>query len=81
MRKLAVYNLRLIVLALVIILCSFKDDTLKGVWQYCGGIYNGNKKEPSTAYTLHRKYKKDKYESFMLEPGEKAFKYESGDYK
>ncbi|RVU00907.1 hypothetical protein EOD41_09740 [Mucilaginibacter limnophilus] len=81
MRKLSVYSLQLTVIAVVIAFCSFKNDTLKGVWQYCGGIYNGKKAEASTTYTLQRKYKKDSYEAFMLEPDEKPFKYEAGNYR
>lgn len=81
MKKLVVGSWQLATVAIILVLCSFKNDTLKGVWQYCGGIYNGKKAEASAAYTLQRKYKKDTYESFMLEPDEKPFKYEAGNYR
>ncbi|RYE21111.1 MAG: hypothetical protein EOP51_16390 [Sphingobacteriales bacterium] len=65
---------------IVVLFCSFGSASLKGVWEYCGGISNGTKTEKPTAYKLHRTYSGSSYEAFVIEPGEKNFKYEAGDY-
>ena len=79
-KKVATGGLQLAVIGALIVFCAFKRDNLKGIWQYCGGVYNGKQSEPPTAYQLQRHYKKDSYEAFMLEPGEEPFKYEAGNY-
>lgn len=66
----------------VIALCSsFNEASLKGVWRYCGGMFNGKLSVAPTEYTLQRKYKKKDFEAFVLEPGQKAVKYEVGNYQ
>lgn len=67
---------------LVIILTSFREPkTLKGTWQFCGGFFNGKPNPAPKDYTLQRKYTTTNYEAFLLEKGEKPFKYEAGNYK
>ncbi len=66
---------------LLILICgSFKGLSLKGMWQYCGGTVNGKASPAPTEYTLQRKYAKNNYEAFVLEPGQQPFKYEEGNY-
>lgn len=67
-------------ISIIILLCSFNEVSLKGVWQYCGGIYNGKASDAPTEYTLQRKYKKKDFEAFLIEPDTKPVKYEKGDY-
>ncbi|MGN6397156.1 MAG: hypothetical protein ACTHMI_16420 [Mucilaginibacter sp.] len=68
-------------LILSIIVSSFDDvKTLKGKWEYAGDIFNGKAEGAPTEYTLERRFTKDKFESFLLEKGEKPQKYEAGEY-
>ncbi|RYE21906.1 MAG: hypothetical protein EOP51_14455 [Sphingobacteriales bacterium] len=73
-------------LILILIFCSFSNVSIKGMWQYCGGMYNGKKAEAPTTYILQRNYKKDKFEAFVTErgndsiPGAKPERYETGNY-
>lgn len=67
---------------LVTILTSFQQPkTLKGTWQFCGGFFNGKSNPAPKDYTLQRKYTTTNYEAFLLEKGEKPYKYEAGEYK
>jgi hypothetical protein len=54
--------------------------TLKGTWEFIGGIYNGKKEGAPADYALHRKYDNVSYQAFALEKGEKPIKYEAGNY-
>ena len=66
----------------VAMLSSFQQPkTLKGTWQFCGGFFNGKPNAAPKGYTLQRKYTATNYEAFLLEKGEKPYKYEAGDYK
>jgi hypothetical protein len=66
---------------LIVLISSFTGkDTLKGTWEFRGGIYNGKKEGSPAEYTLQRKYTKEHYEAFLLEKGSKPVKYETGDY-
>jgi hypothetical protein len=49
--------------------------SLKGTWQFVGGIYNGKKEGAPTEYALQRKYTPGHYEAFALEKGYKTQKY------
>lgn len=55
-------------------------QNLKGTWDYGGGIYNGKKEAAPTEYILERKYSKDHFDAFGIEPGSTPEKYEAGDY-
>ena len=66
---------------LILLVSSFiSKETLKGVWEFQGGIYNGKKEGPPAGYTLQRKYDKHHYEAFVIDSGNKPEKYEAGDY-
>ncbi|BAU54755.1 hypothetical protein MgSA37_02933 [Mucilaginibacter gotjawali] len=61
--------------------CSFQNQpSLKGTWEFVGGIYNGKKEGAPTEYALHRKYNITGYEAFAIEKGYKTQKYEAGNY-
>jgi len=64
-----------------LILLSFTPPvTLKGTWQFAGGIYNGKKEGAPEGYALHRKYTATNYQAFVIEKGVKPEKYETGNY-
>ncbi|HWD88215.1 MAG TPA: hypothetical protein VG367_08815 [Mucilaginibacter sp.] len=65
----------------LIIASAFSDRmTLKGKWEYMGGVYNGKKDTPPVQYTLQRIYDNDHFEAYALEKGYKPEKYEAGNY-
>ena len=71
----------IILIAAFIALSSFAQvSSLKGTWQYAGGISNGKRYAAPDGYTQQRKYTKDKFEAFLIEKGEKPLKYESGNW-
>ena len=71
----------LILLFVVITASSFiPKATLRGAWEYAGGIYNAKKELPPTDYKLQRKYDKKHFESFSIDTGSAPEKYEAGDY-
>lgn len=55
-------------------------STLKGTWEFVGGIYNGKKEGAPSGYALHRKYDAANYQAFAIEKGYKTEKYEAGTY-
>jgi hypothetical protein len=67
----------------VAFLCSFinGNSSLKGVWEYRGGLLNGKIDSVSTAYKLQRTYDKLHYQALVIEKDAKSFVYEKGDYK
>jgi hypothetical protein len=68
-------------LAGLLVFSSFAQvSSLKGTWQYAGGVSNGKLYTAPEGYTQQRKYTKDKFEAFLLEKGEKAVRYEAGNY-
>jgi len=69
----------LIILSAIVSSFNYKD-TLKGTWIYAGDIFNGKAEGAPAEYTLQRKYSTDKFESFLLEKGEKPQRYEAGEY-
>ena len=72
----------ILLMLLVVAFTSFQQPkTLKGTWQFCGGYFNGKPNPAPKDYTLQRKYTTTNYEAFLLEKGEKPFKYEAGNYK
>lgn len=63
-------------------ICSFSArETLKGVWEFAGGIYNGKKEGAPAGYVLQRRYTNKSYEAFVIDSGAKPEKYEAGDYQ
>ena len=72
-----------LVLAFLVIfaLSSFyKAKTLKGVWQYAGGITKGKYYPAPKDYQQQRRYTDNQFEAFLLEAGQQPLKYESGNY-
>lgn len=66
---------------LILLVSSFTGkQTLKGVWEFRGGIYNGKKEGAPVEYTLQRKYDKQHYEAFAIDSSNRPEKYEAGDY-
>src|ERR1700712_4652620 len=77
MNKMKKYTIIIIALSL----CAFQNPkTLKGTWEFVGGIYNGKKEGATTDYSLQRKYNATHYEAFVVEKGTKPEKFEAGDY-
>jgi hypothetical protein len=71
----------LFLLAIVVFLSSFNNQsTLKGTWEFRGGIYNGKPDGAPKEYKLQRTYTASTYDAYLLEKGEKTQKYESGKY-
>jgi hypothetical protein len=71
-----------LLLVLVITVSSFiAKQSLKGAWEYAGGIYNGKKEGAPTDYKLQRRYDKVHFESFSIDSGAAPVKYEAGDYE
>ena len=54
--------------------------SLKGAWEYAGGIYNGKKERAPTDYKLQRKYDKEHFESYSIDSASAPEKYEAGNY-
>ena len=54
--------------------------TLKGTWQFVGGIYNGKKEGAPVGYTLQRKYDDSHFEAFVIDSTNNPEKYEAGNY-
>lgn len=68
-------------IASLLIFSSFAQvSSLKGTWQYAGGISNGKYYGAPDGFTQQRKYTNDKFEAFLLEKGEKPVRYEAGNY-
>ncbi len=60
---------------------SFQNKkSLKGTWQFCGGLFNGKPNAAPKDYILQRKYTDNSYEANLLENGQKPYKYEAGNY-
>jgi len=66
---------------LICLLSSFVGkETLKGVWEFSGGIYNGKKEGAPKDYILRRNYDKKHFEAFAVDSTNRPEKYEAGDY-
>ena len=64
-----------------IVLTSFiNPHTLKGTWQFKGGIYNGKPDTASMQYTLRRVYADHDFNAFASQKGYKTERYEAGNY-
>ncbi len=71
-----------IALALVFVsLPAYKSYSLKGLWEYQGGVYNGKKEGAPTDYKMQRKYDNQHFEALMLEPDTTPQKFQAGDYR
>jgi hypothetical protein len=66
---------------LIVFLSSLQAKiSLKGTWEFAGGIYNGKKEGAPTDYKLQRKYTDAGYQAFASQKGYKTEKYEAGTY-
>jgi hypothetical protein len=54
--------------------------TLKGTWQFEGGIYNGSPDGAPKDYTMQRNYTDKSFAAFASQQGYKTEKYEAGNY-
>jgi hypothetical protein len=54
--------------------------TLRGNWEFRGGIYNKKKTGAPEGYKLERKYTDNHFEAFMLEKDSLPQKYQAADY-
>jgi hypothetical protein len=68
-------------IALLTCLSFYKAPTLKGNWEYCGGIYNGKKSAAPTDYKLQRSYDKSHFILSLLEPDTTAQQIARSDYR
>jgi len=69
------------VIGALLIFSSFAQvSSLKGNWQYAGGVSDGKFYAAPDGFSQQRKYTKDKFEAFLLEKGQKPVKYEAGSY-
>jgi hypothetical protein len=57
-----------------------KDKTLKGTWEYRGGMFNGKLSPAPKGYSEQRRYTDKGFEAYLLEKGQKPVKYEAGNY-
>jgi hypothetical protein len=65
-----------------VLLASFvKSTSLKGTWQYRGGVANGKVDGPPKGYTLQRVYTDNGYSAYVIQKGYKTEKYEMGTYR
>jgi hypothetical protein len=75
---------RIVLILIIFVVIAFSSfvqmSSLKGTWQYAGGVSNGKLYPAPDGYTQQRKYTKDKFEALLLEKGEKPLKYEAGKY-
>ncbi|HEX3384005.1 MAG TPA: hypothetical protein VHS53_02395 [Mucilaginibacter sp.] len=68
------------VLFVTIVSAFSRENTLKGKWEYLGGVYNGKKDNPPVQYTLQRTYDDGHFTAYALEKGYKPEEYEAGNY-
>lgn len=73
--------LTLAVSAITVLSACNNSNSLKGKWDYAGGVYNGKKEGGTQGYQLKRTYTGDNFEAFMIEEGGEPQKYQAGDYK
>ncbi len=68
-------------LAIILLLSAFTDkQTLKGTWQFSGGVYNNKPEGAPVGYQLQKRYTATGFDSFVVEKGSKPEKYQSGLY-
>jgi hypothetical protein len=79
MMKKAIYLICTLLVSLVVLSFTGKI-TLKGTWEFRGGIYNGKKEGPPKEYILQRKYDNAHFEAFATDSSNRPEKYEAGDY-
>jgi hypothetical protein len=78
MKKINIFILSF--LSFVLVSSFTMTETLKGTWQFVGGIYNGKKEGAPVGYTLQRKYDDLHFEAFVIDSTNNPEKYEAGNY-
>jgi hypothetical protein len=78
MKKINIFILSF--LSFVLVSSFIMTETLKGSWQFVGGIYNGKKEGAPVGYTLQRKYDDSHFEAFVIDSTNNPEKYEAGNY-
>jgi len=70
------------VLLLVVVLMAavVPKKTLKGTWEFRGGIYNKKKTGAPEGYKLVRKYDDKRFEAFVMEKDSSPQMYQAGEY-
>jgi hypothetical protein len=74
-------NIVLSIAALSVITSCNNNASLKGKWQYAGGIYDGKKEGTTEGYKLERNYTDKDFEAFMIEGDATPERYQAGNYK
>jgi hypothetical protein len=74
-------NLLFLILVVSVFSSFYAETSLKGTWEFRGGIYNGKIDNGTKGYSLQRKYSATTYDTYLLEKGERPKKYESGKYR
>lgn len=71
----------ILVCLIYLIATSFQSlNSLKGVWEYQGGIYNGQITTAPKGIRMERIYSENQYEGFVTDQDGKKTKYEAGNY-
>ncbi|WP_026898373.1 hypothetical protein [Daejeonella oryzae] len=65
----------------IMIQVACSSNTLKGTWQYDGGIYDGKVQNASADFKMQRTYTEGKYEAYIIEGTEEPEKYATGRYE
>lgn len=67
--------------SLSLLASAFKSHTLKGWWEYRGGVYSGKKEAAPEGYKIRRKYDASHFEAFLIEPDTTPQKFQAGNYQ
>ncbi len=54
--------------------------SLKGVYEYQGGVYNGKPEGAPAGYSMRRTYDNKSFTAIVIQKGSKPQKYEGGNY-
>lgn len=65
----------------IVIQVACSSTSLKGTWQYDGGVYDGKSQLASADFKMQRTYTADKYEAYMIDGEAEPEKYGSGRYE
>lgn len=59
----------------------YKTYSLKGLWEYQGGAYNGKRESAPAGYKLQRKYDATHFDALLIEPDTTPQRFQSGSYR
>lgn len=80
MKNQKLFNAIITVLIMMHAACS-SPGSIKGTWQYDGGIYNGKAQKASKDFRMQREYSENQYNAYMYQEGSQPVKYASGKYE